>query len=322
MVFQCIFGQNSAIGAISTGVQILDITIFWDKEQMETMHPKFTLYRFGSGFTIATNQFEKNIAFDIVSIFSDDVKYEMEINIWRTVNSSMIFHSLTDRFESMQYDQSEDMKSFRDEILAGREFFTLAGYNIITLPMAVGYNPHATTPIVELIKSSKHREDFTGVSVGMVLNRILEDNFTLIQEIYPTRKELSNSLAALRNKHQDTYSKLLDAFKQISGGVGVLVEQDSSNTEQILFVEQGVCPRDIYPRMTKDMDRQITASPNDYKETRSTTIRFGSAVPVWSHAEYRAGNNQGAWESVRRQARPGRHDCISAWRHGSCLHHA
>ena len=27
-----------------------------------------------------------------------------------------------------------------------------------------------------------------------------------------------------------------------------------------------MCPRDIYPRMTKDMDRQITASPNDYKE--------------------------------------------------------
>ena len=80
----------------------------------------------------------------------------------------------------------------------------------------------------------------------------------------------------------------------------------------------GVCPRGIYPRMTKDMDRRITASPNDYKETRPTTVRFGSAVPVGPHAEYRAGNNQESWGSVRRQARPGRHDGIPAWRHGSC----
>ena len=239
MVFQCIFGQDSAIGTISTGVKILDITIFWDKEQMETMRPKFTLYRFDSGFTIATSQSKGNIAFDTRSIFGDETSYEIEIDTWRVANSDTIFGPLTDRLGSMPYDQIEDKKSFSDEILGGRRFARVAGCNVTTLPMAVNYDQHATTPIVELIKSGKRRDSFTSVSVGMVLNRILEDNFTLIQEIRPARKELSDSLAELRNKHQDTYSKLLDAFKKISGGVEVLVEQDNNNTEQILFVEKG-----------------------------------------------------------------------------------
>ena len=39
-----------------------------------------------------------------------------------------------------------------------------------------------------------------------------------------------------------------------------------------------VCPRDIYSHTVKDMDRQIVASSNDRKETRSTTVRLGPAV--------------------------------------------
>ena len=237
MVFQCIFGQYNEIDAISAEVKILDITIFWGREQRDATQPRFTLYRFGSGFTIVTSQSNGNIAFDIKSIFGDEADFEKEIDSWRTANSDMIFGSLIDRFESMLYDRIEDKKLFSDVILGGRAFCSAAGHNIIRLPMLIQYDQRATTPIAELIKSSRHTDIFTHISVGRVLNRILEDNFTLIQEIYPTPEELSNRLATLRNKHQDTYSKLLDTFKEISGGVGVLAEQNNEGVEQILLVE-------------------------------------------------------------------------------------
>ena len=41
-----------------------------------------------------------------------------------------------------------------------------------------------------------------------------------------------------------------------------------------------VCPRDIYSHTVRNKDRWIVASFNDHKETRSTTVRLGPAVPV------------------------------------------
>ena len=237
MVFQCIFGQYGGIGAISAGLKVLNITIFWDDEQMDAMLPKFTLYKFSSGFTIATSRFKSNIAFDTRSIFIDETACKKEIDSWRMANSDMIFSSITDRLELMKYNHIEDKKALIDAILGGEIFASMAGYDVISLPLSVSYDPHATIPIVELMKNSKHQDNFSDVPVGAVLNRILEDNFTLIQEIYPTRKELSDSMAALRNKHYDTYSKLLNEFKKISGGIGMLVEQNNNGVEQILFVE-------------------------------------------------------------------------------------
>ena len=71
----------------------------------------------------------------------------------------------------------------------------------------------------------------------MVLNRIFEVGFTLIREIYPTYKDLSNNLAMLRNRDQVKYDKLRAAFKSISGNIEVLVEEDGNNAEHILFKE-------------------------------------------------------------------------------------
>ena len=237
MVFQCIFGQRDGIGAISAELKTLNITLFWGNEQMDVMRPKFILYKFGSGFTIATSQYNGNIAFDTRSVFGDETDCEKEIDSWRAANSNMIFSSIIDRLRLTKYNQIKDKKAFIDAILGGRRFVSTIGCNAITLPLSVNYDPRATMPIVELMKKSEHQNNFSDVAVGVVLNRILEDNFTLIQEIYPTRKELSNSLAALRNRHHDTYSKLLNEFKKISGGIGVLVEQNNDGTEQILFVE-------------------------------------------------------------------------------------
>ena len=239
MIFQCIFGYDGEMGTISPELKILDVTIFWGNEQINEVQPWFMLYRFGSGFTIATTRFNGSIAFDTRSIFGEEADFKKEINSWRTTNPNRMFDNLTDRLKSMQYDQIKDKKLFNVAILDGKKFRSVAGCNVIRLPLSVRYNRHATTPITELIKNSRHKDNFTDVSVGVILNRILENNFTLIQEIYPTHKELSNRLAVLRNKHQRTYSKLLDAFEKISGGVEVVVEQNSEDAEQILFIESG-----------------------------------------------------------------------------------
>ena len=52
-----------------------------------------------------------------------------------------------------------------------------------------------------------------------------------------------------------------------------------------------MCPRDIYSHTVRDMDRQIMASSNDHKETRSTTVRLGLAVLAGPHPEHSAGNH-------------------------------
>ena len=76
MVFQCIFGKDDQVDKIAENMRTLDITIFWDKDQSRIISPKFTLYRFGSGFTISTSRHKSSIAFDIGRILLDPGKYE------------------------------------------------------------------------------------------------------------------------------------------------------------------------------------------------------------------------------------------------------
>ena len=240
MAFQCIFGRDGQIGAISKEMRTLDIVIFWGKDQLDMMLPKFTLYQFGSGFTIASCTSIEGIAFDIRGIFGSRTDYEREIDAWRAAESQEIFGPTIERFSSSRYDALENKKSFMDAILGGGRFASAAQCNVVTaLPMSIRYNPYAVTPIVRLVKGRRYQDQFSTVPAGLVLNRIFEEGFTLVKEIYPARKELSNSLAALRNSHHAKYSNLLDTFKEISGGIEVLVELDGSDTEQILFVKDG-----------------------------------------------------------------------------------
>ena len=84
MVFQCILGLDYQVNAVSETLRGLAITIFWDNDQLDILWPKFTLYRFGSGFTILTNSTEGNIAFDASRIFAGKMDYQAAINFWKT----------------------------------------------------------------------------------------------------------------------------------------------------------------------------------------------------------------------------------------------
>ena len=240
MVFQCIFGLDDQINTIPKEVRTLDIVIFWGKDQLEMMRPKFTLYEFGSGFTIATHRSGESIAFDIRDIFRDREDYEKEADSWRMAEQSNIFVPIVERLKSSRYGEIGNKKLFTDAILNGGQFTPAAQCSVVTaLPMSIKYNPNATTSITHLVKGRKYQNQLTSVSTGLVLNRIFEEGFTLIKENYPTHKELSNRLAEMRNSHHAKYSNLLDTFKEISGNIEVLVERDDNDAEQILFVEDG-----------------------------------------------------------------------------------
>ena len=240
MVFQGIFGMNYQINTIPKDVKTLNIIIFWGNDQLEMIHPKFTLYEFGNGFTIATHQSGENIAYDTISMPGNRADYEKQIDSWRTSEQSKIFDPLIKRIAPLRYDKIGDKKRLMDVILSvGRLNPVVRCGAIIALPMSIKYNPNATTPIVRLVKGRRYADQFTAVSVGLILNRIFEEGFTLVKEIHPTYKDLSNKLAEMRNSHHAEYSNLLDTFKEISGGIEVLVERDGNDAEQILFVENG-----------------------------------------------------------------------------------
>ena len=237
MLFQCIFGQNIPIGRVSENLRILDVTIFWDKDQSVTINPKFTLYRFGSGFTIVTNTSNENIAFDIRSVFRDETDYKNQVNSWRTAESQGIFGSITKRLGLLRHDALENKELFRDTILDGEAFASIAKGNAIRLPMSINYDPNADTPLTNLIKRRTYQDQFQTIATGTVLNRIFEDDLTLVQEVYPTHEELSKNLAALRNGNYDKYNNVCNDFKEISGSIGIQAKQDDNDTEQILFLD-------------------------------------------------------------------------------------
>ena len=186
MVFQGIFGMNYQINMIPKDVKTLDIIIFWDNDQLEMIHPKFTLYEFGNSFTIATYQSGENIAYDTRSILGDRADYEKQIDSWRTSEQSKIFDPLIERIAPLRYDKIEDKKRLMDVILSGGRLNSVVRCGaIIALPMSIKYNPNATTPIVRLVKGRRYADQFTAVSVGLILNRIFEEGFTLVKENPP-----------------------------------------------------------------------------------------------------------------------------------------
>ena len=237
MVFQCILGLDYQVNAVSETLRRLAITIFWDNDQLDILWPKFTLYRFGSGFTILTNTTEGNIAFDASRIFAGEMDYQAAINSWKTAPPQKIIASVVKQLGSVRHDEIKHKKEFREVILEGRRFIHAAGGHAVMLPMSIRYNQNAATPIIKLIRGRDYPDEFATIPTGMVLNRIFEVGFTLIREIYPTYKDLSNNLAMLRNRDQAKYDKLRAAFKSISGNIEVLVEQDGNNAEHILFKE-------------------------------------------------------------------------------------
>ena len=238
MAFQCIFGQNSPADVIAEDMRTLDITIFWDKGQSVVISPKFTLYQFGNGFTIATSQHHPNIAFDAGRILLYPDGYESEVDSWRTAKLENLFTYTDDKYRTLQYADLPDKEPFMKDILEGRFFDTAYGQIIEGLPIPARHDSNADTQISRLIRRHNPPQQYVdNVSLGVVLNMIFKDNITLIGEIHPSYEELSNSLATLRNREQDKYSGLRKAFEEISGGVEVLVERGQDGTERILFVE-------------------------------------------------------------------------------------
>ena len=237
MVFQCLFGLRSPVDAISKKITSLDITIFWDKDQLEIIHPKFTLYQFGGRFTIAANH-DRNILFNMEGMFATRKDYENEVDCWRAANRKDMFDSIIGRHRTSEYAGIGDKESFIDAILDGH--FDSTRCNVAySLPMSIEYDPNAATPIIRLIKGRKYQDEFSSVSMGTVLNRIFEDNFTLIREIHPSAEGLSKRMASLRNSRHARYIDLCDTFREITNGVEVRVESGESEEEQVMFIENG-----------------------------------------------------------------------------------
>ena len=237
MVFQCIFGKDDQVDKIAENMRTLDITIFWDKDQSRIISPKFTLYRFGSGFTISTSRHKSSIAFDIGRILLDPGKYKDVVESWRKAELKNLFAYQGGGYVTLQYASLSDKEQFMEDILEGRLFDTTEGHIIEGLPISARHDSNADTSISRLVRRHKPPHPVNDVSLGFVLNMILRDNITLIGEIRPSYEDLSNSLATLRNREQDKYNDLRRTFKEISGGVEVLADRRQDGTEKILFVE-------------------------------------------------------------------------------------
>lgn len=236
MVFQCIFGQTEQLDVIPK-TKILDITIFWDKQQVETSMPKFVAYVFNNDFIILSTRSNTNNLFH--SRLSPKLSGVKAVD-FGAVSTLEQVSALINNSNFLEYTTLEDKKSFMTDMLNGRPFDSLEWQIMIrNLPLGINYDPNSHTPLNILMRKYSSQEIFSTITLGMVLNRIFEENFTLIREIYPDRKELSDTLAALRNSHHSTYTNVLARFKQITGGVQMLAEQNDSGTEQILFEENG-----------------------------------------------------------------------------------
>lgn len=238
MVFQCIFGQTEQLDIIPK-TKTLDVAIFWDKQQVETSIPKFVAYVFSDDFIILSTESRTNSLF-YSGLYPNEIGGVRAADFWEILTPEQVPKLVSGDSNSLQYTDLKDSKSFMVDMLNGRPFDSLGWQTVVrNLPMGVNYDPNSHIPLTLLMKKRKHQEIVPILSLGVVLNRIFEEGFTLIKEIYPDRKEISDALAALRNSHHSTYTNVLDKFEQITGGVQVLAEQNDSGTEQILFVENG-----------------------------------------------------------------------------------
>ena len=234
MVFQCIFGRTEQLNQVPE-TKTLRIMIFWDKQQLEMSVPRFVVYTFDDNFIILSTKSNTNSLFSSRNYpdVQSGVKRE---DLWETLTPERV-PEIIGGSNSISY-MDLDKNSLMVDTLDGRPLGSLGLHVVVQdLPMKVNYNPNSHTPLTLLIKKGKYQKEFTNFPLGVVLNRIFEDGFTLIKEIYPDRKELSDTLAALRNSHHSAYDSVLDKFEKITGGVQVLAEQNDDGTEQILFVE-------------------------------------------------------------------------------------
>ena len=235
MVFQCIFGQTKQLDKVPK-TKTLKVMIFWDKQQVEISTPKFVAYMFDDDFIILSNQFYHNILFSRRNY--PDAQSGVKIkDLWEALTPERVSKIIGGGPNSLRYTDL-DKSSLMVDTLNGQPFDSLGPHVAVQdLPMKVDYHPNSHTPLTLLMRKNKHQKGLRNFPLGVVLNRIFEESFTLVKEIYPNRKKLSNTLAALRNRYQSTYINVLDKFEKITGGVQVLVEQNDDGIEQILFVE-------------------------------------------------------------------------------------
>ena len=65
------------------------ITVHWGKKQQESVMPKFVVYQFGDGYTLAVQSAGDNIMFDRRTLVDEDV-YERAVDSWRTAESAKL----------------------------------------------------------------------------------------------------------------------------------------------------------------------------------------------------------------------------------------
>ena len=239
MAFECICGLDGQIKEVSEHLTTLSITIYWDKKQMEAVLPKFVLYQFGNGYTIAAYHSYNNIVFDRRVVLTNEVEYERMIESWRTTESADILDKIAGRFVTCRFDNIASKDVFINDMLNDRRFDSKEYHVVQGLPMSVRRNPLATTPIARLLREINYRGEGESVPTGILLSRIFERGFFAIGEIHPPVKELAANLAKLRNSHHTKYEEMRAAFRDITEGIEVLVEQDDDGEEHILVEESG-----------------------------------------------------------------------------------
>ena len=89
MVFECMFGREGKIGQVPEQLRTMRITIHWGKKQQESVTPKFVVYQFGDGYTLAAQSAGDNIMFDRRTLVDED-EYERAVDSWRTAESAKL----------------------------------------------------------------------------------------------------------------------------------------------------------------------------------------------------------------------------------------
>ena len=243
MVFECMFGREGKIGQVQEHLRTTRITIHWGKKQQESVTPKFVVYQFGDGYTLAVQSAGDNIMFDRRTLVDED-GYERAVDSWRTAESA----KLADVFGQSPLDfgavevRVEDNKNKNRVLrymLKDKCFDSGTGHIVQGLPRSIHISAQATTPIARLLQKLGHSLKETNVTIGYLLNRIFARGFSAIREIRPPIKELAESLAKLRNMHGKEYDNMRSTFRRITRRADILIEQDGNGEEYILIEESG-----------------------------------------------------------------------------------
>ena len=114
MAFECIFGLEGQVNHVSEQLNTLRITIYWDTKQAEMVLPKFALYQFGNGYTLAARPVGENIMFDRRVILTNEGVYQRMIDSWRTAESHDVFGQAIEQFETRRFDEIGNKKALMD----------------------------------------------------------------------------------------------------------------------------------------------------------------------------------------------------------------